>query len=1174
MIKIPSLNSITAQAIAESSLPHRLVSYSGFSSLTPAAAMVAELVGGETLPGPYIVVLPSENAVDQFLADFHFFSPKVSPLRLTGLDVSPFSGLYPSAEKIAQRLGWLYAAGIAKDHEIFVGSSEFFQQLVPPPEFFTHRTWQCKIGDSLPEAFTEKLLELGYRASPLVEGMGQFATKGGIIDVFSPIQAFPIRIELFGDEIESLRYFDVESQMSTEATETLTICPAREVLLQSADRERLCQKLRRLAEASNRDDDDLNNLVRYIARGDDFSGSEFLSPLTEASLSPVVAHFARGFTLFEIFPDDITNAWEEALSFHRQNLAEKRGMLPFSDIAAFFLPNRQTFYAQSLKTIQFERVHVQPLAPEFIDGGSLRIVGAQDLNRFKLQQAGHTYSPHSWQKIMNARAEGKSIIIASGSETQARRLSQLIAHRQLAAKEVAHGEQPLSEMIEEQRQTPEVLHIVLAPISSSFALEDDDLIFLSEDLLLSKSTEHRPRSKGASVPAHRVFTTTDLSPNDFVVHALHGIGVFEGLKLMTVGGIAAEFIQVRYRDNDRLYLPIYRIGQLQKYSAGHFAPPIDKLGSGNWEKTKIRVRSHLRDIASDLLKLYSQRKLVKRTALPPINEDFLAFAGAFPYDETPDQERTIEDVLKDFQRDYPMDRLVCGDVGFGKTEIAMRAAFKMVQAHKQVAVLSPTTVLSFQHLRTFRQRFANWPVTIEVLNRFISIREQKSVLAKVKEGQVDIIIGTHRLLSQDVQFANLGLVIIDEEHRFGVKQKEMLKRLRLNVDCLALSATPIPRTLNMAFLGVRDLSLITTPPSDRHPIRTFLQTYSAERAAEAIRQEVARGGQVYFIHNRIKSIYAIGSELKEALPKLRIQVAHGQMPEGELEKIMVDFFEGRIDVLVCTTIVESGVDVASANTMLIHDAHTFGLSQLYQLRGRIGRSKQRAYCHLFVPPNVRLDKEAGERLKIMEQHTALGSGFYISQHDLELRGSGNLLGEEQSGHIQAVGYELYLELLEEALYELRHKKPMSRVIDPEINLRIPALIPDQYISDIRLRLAIYKELAEIKSENDIDQMERRLTDQFGKPPEPVINLLGVMLIRNLCKELAILDISGSGKSVTIKVGVETPIEPKLFLELQRRFPKKYSLTAQDRFRINISGQNWAEVYEELRRLKTATTFPK
>ncbi|MCB0410974.1 MAG: transcription-repair coupling factor, partial [Bdellovibrionales bacterium] len=769
------------------------------------------------------------------------------------------------------------------------------------------------------------------------------------------------------------------------------------------------------------------------------------------------------------------------------------------------------------------------------------------------------------QRLIQWRESGDVVFLTCTTQSQAQRLCVLLEKMGFSAENIDTQAYHWQSWTQAQRENESLIHIIPRSLPESIRFQDDHIIFLRDEDIFGRKQSKRKTSSDTLKTALHATSFSDLKEGDFIVHKLHGVGQYGGLKVMPIQGVNAEFIQIDYKDKDRLYLPIYRIGQIQKFSGPHNPAALDKLGGQQWQKTKTKVRSHLQDIAAELLKLYSERAMTHREPYNSPDADYVAFEAAFPHHETNDQLKAIEAVLDDMTSDRPMDRLICGDVGFGKTEVAMRAAFKAAQDGRQVAVIAPTTVLTFQHFENFKKRFKSWPLEIRSLNRFVPKSKINETLQGLKEGTVDIVIGTHRLLSKDIHFKNLGLLIVDEEQKFGVKHKERLRKFKVNVDTLALSATPIPRTLNMSLVGIRDLSLINTPPQDRLPTRTFVTKFDHELVRRSVMNEVTRGGQVFFIHNRIQSIYALADELRTILPDVRMAVAHGQMEEGELEKIMVSFFNHEIDLLLCTTIIESGVDVSSANTMFVDNAHQFGLSQLYQLRGRVGRSSERAYCYLLIPPQKRIDDEAKERLKVLQENTALGSGITIAQYDLELRGAGDILGEQQSGQINAVGYELYLELLEEAVHEAKGE-PIPEDLEPEINLRIPALIPDQYIPDIKVRLNIYKTMSEALDEQSLEQVESDLRDQFGNPPEQVMNLLGVMLIRQLCKKLCVRDLSAGPRTLSLTMTSETPLPTQKLIELAGRPNKKYSITPDQRLNIRMNEITWPNVYDELKYL--------
>ncbi|MGZ3691435.1 MAG: transcription-repair coupling factor, partial [Pseudobdellovibrio sp.] len=787
------------------------------------------------------------------------------------------------------------------------------------------------------------------------------------------------------------------------------------------------------------------------------------------------------------------------------------------------------------------------------------------LTEFSLLAQNMTPASEAWFKAAQPKMHGwleaeNKIFISTKNPTQTDRLKSILTKLGLSFDTADSQDFRWQEWVE----SPDRVTLIERVLPSTVYFTDEKMIFLRSDDFFGK------KQRTGNQTAYEQFSSKakslafgDLKPNDLVVHIKHGIGVYEGLKIMNIGGAESEYIQVGYKDKDKLYLPVYRVGQLQKFSGAAQTSLLDKLGGTGWEKTKIKVKAHLRDIAAELLQLYAKRAELHRPALPLDEITSNQFEKGFPYDETQDQLRAISDIQKDFSGPKPMDRLVCGDVGFGKTEVAMRAAFQAVQNKKQVAVLAPTTVLTFQHLETFKKRFHGWNFEIHSLNRFVSPADQKKTLAALKDGKVDILIGTHRLLSKDVQFKDLGLLIIDEEQKFGVVHKEKIKKMKTSVDTLTLSATPIPRTLNMSFTGMRDLSIINTAPVDRLPTRTFISKFDPELIRKAMQSEISRGGQVYFIHNRVQSIYGVADEIKQIMPDARIRVAHGQMDEDSLESAMLAFFHHEIDILVCTAIVESGMDVPRANTMFIDQAHMFGLSQLYQLRGRVGRSKARAFCYLLLPKDKKIDKDAQERLKIIQDNSALGSGIRIAQYDLELRGAGNILGDDQSGHVNSVGYELYMDLLNEALSEAKGEAHADRELDPEINLRVPALIPDSYISDIRIRLSYYKALSEISSNEEMDRIEEELKDQFGPIPEPVVNLMGLMLIRKQCKELGVRDISAGLKNISLIFTEKTKLKPETAIQLAMRENKKYSITPDQRLNIRMNTITWSNVYEEL-----------
>lgn len=1121
---------------------------------------------------PHLVVVGDHAAAQRLLTSLQFIAPSTRACILPGFDVGPYSGLYPNRRTLAQRLRWLWRAQNAKPGDVFIAPVDALLQRTLPYQSLSKRVLGLRKNDVLPDDFAAQLEARGYASVPLVEDVGTFSIRGGIVDVFSPAHDHPVRLELFGDIIESMRAFDEDNQRSLEETDRLDILPASEVLFTDENRQKAAVLFRKSFEGRDVDREEAQALLYQLAQGQHFHGLEFLLSYFYETPALPVEHFNSPLNVWRLDPFELTRAYDllAAESKKEYESSEQQIVRPlFSEVYGSL---ENVSYPPGSQTVTLSKVRLGDEASE--EGVALLPISTADLKEVAAQSKSlatqaHDLAEYIAKKITEWKTLGYRVFLSVTTQAQAQRLKLLLEKSELRPTLVEENLYAWDEWLAQQSEDRTLLHVIERPLGESLRYTDEHLILLrEEDLFGAKRASRNYKSSGTLEQRAASFNFGDIKAGDLIVHKLHGIGVFEGMKVMPIQGADAEFIQIKYKDNDRLYLPVYRVHQIQKYSGPSTAALIDKLGGPGWEKTKTKVRSHLRDVASELLKIYAARSVAERPAFHAPDEDYTSFEATFPYQETDDQLRAIADVLRDLGKPHPMDRLVCGDVGFGKTEVAMRAAFHAVTNKKQVAIIAPTTVLSFQHLENFKKRMAKWPIVVKSLNRFVPKKEITQTLKDLKNGQVDILIGTHRLLSADVQFKDLGLLIIDEEQRFGVKHKEKLRKMKTALDTLAMSATPIPRTLNMSLVGIRDLSLINTAPVDRLATRTFVTKFEADTIRKAIMSEVSRGGQVYFIHNRVQSIYALADQLREIVPEVRFRVAHGQMEEGELEKCMIEFFNHEIDMLLCTTIVESGMDVSSANTMFIDNAQQLGLSQLYQLRGRVGRSKERAYCYLLIPNQRRIEKDAQERLRIIQENTALGSGMRIAQYDLELRGAGDILGEEQAGHVNAVGYELYLELLEEAVRTAKGEAPPEGDVEPEINVRIPALIPDSYISDLRIRLAYYKQLSEIESAEDIDRIEDELRDQFGKLPEQTLNLMGLMLIRKECKDLAVRDLSSAETSITLAFTAQTKLPPQKVIELASRTNKKYTITPDNRLRIRMNEINWPRIHDELSYLKT------
>lgn len=1137
----------------------------GGTTGTSASFFLSQTLSKEFSELPRFVIVSS---LDQALSLQHqiaFFSPFLKPHVLHPWDVSPFSGLYPSPEIRNSRSNFLYWASQAQKNDIFITPISALLQLSAPFLSFNKR---CKLwhqGDEVPTSLVKFLNSLGYESSPIVEDIGQYSLRGGIIDIFSPAEKKPVRLELFGDQIESLRTFSTTDQRSLDEISELHLAPIYEFELNDDNVEHIIKNIQDEFKTRSITPAESEEVIRSLSLKNYFPGCELLLPYCYERLNSIFDYFHSELNIFMLDKAEISRCADEfeqaLLSDYINNYKNpsviltpspdsimiKQEILPWPSNSRFFSFSNLTFIEPEEE--QEERISY-PTLP---------------LTEFTLLSQNFAFASDAWinaakPKLTSWLASGFKIFISVKNQTQIDRLKTLFQKIEIAFNVADPSDFLWDNWIHDLKK----ITIIPRFFTETCLMVEEKIIFLrSDDFFGKKQRAELQNAYEQFSSKAKSLAFGDLKPNDLIVHIKHGVGVYEGLKIMNIGGAESEFIQIAYKDKDKLYIPVYRVGQLQKFSGHAQVGVLDKLGGTGWEKTKIKVRAHLHDIAAELLELYAKRTTITRSPMPIDDLIYHQFENSFPYDETVDQLKAIADIQKDFSSSKPMDRLICGDVGFGKTEVSMRAAFQAVQNKKQVAVLAPTTVLTFQHLETFKKRFANWNYEIHSLNRFVSTADQKKILANLKEGKVDIIIGTHRLLSKDIIFKDLGLLIIDEEQKFGVTHKEKIKKFKAHVDTLTLSATPIPRTLNMSFTGMRDLSIINTAPVDRLPTRTFISKFDSELIRKGIQSEITRGGQVYFIHNRIQSIYALADELRQIVPQARMRIAHGQMNEEELESAMLAFFHHEIDVLICTAIVESGMDVPRANTMFIDQAHMFGLSQLYQLRGRVGRSKARAFCYLLLPKGKKIEKEAQERLKIIQENTALGSGIRIAQYDLELRGAGNILGDDQSGHVNSVGYELYMDLLNEALAEAKGETITDRDLDPEINLRVPALIPDAYISDIRIRLSYYKALSEITSQEELDRIEDELKDQFGPIPEPVINLMGLMLIRKQCKDLGVRDVSAGLKNISLIFTEKTKLKPETAIQLAMRENKKYSITPDQRLNVRMNTITWSNVYEEL-----------
>ena len=1016
------------------------------------------------------------------------------------------------------------------------------------------------------EALLGTLTAGGYRAVAQVTEPGEFALRGGILDCFPPALRYPVRIEFFGDEVTSLRRFDPETQRSLGPTPQLVILPLQEFLLTAEAVERLEQRLSQRAHAQ----DGAIPPALLLAL-------EQRRPIPEwdAFLPDLLPETA---SLHAYLPPDAVIVWDEPPALGERaatllgEVAEEAEREP--DLAPLFPPPDARFLrweafreaAAAWPGMVLDPFPSPPRVGEAAAGRSgAREVAASTLDGYRGRITGFLEDLDAWRK------RRERITLVARSEAQGRRLTEILRDHDLGART--------------GRELPEPGGIALwiGELSAGFRIPALQLTLITEREIFGGQALPRRRARPKEALPFTSFA--DLKPGDYVVHVDHGIAQYLGLQQLAAGGQEGDFLHLRYAGSDTLYVPVSKLHLVQRYAAGESASPkesgggpaLDRLGGSSWARAKERVRASVREMAQELLRLYAARQVLPGHAFGADTPWQKEFEAAFSYDETPDQIQAIRDVKRDMERPQPMDRLVCGDVGYGKTEVALRAAFKAAMDGKQVAVLVPTTVLAMQHHQTFSARFASFPVQVETLSRFRPLPEQRAVLKGLAEGTVDIVVGTHRLLQKDVRFAGLGLLVVDEEQRFGVVAKEALKQLRREVDVLTLTATPIPRTLHMTMLGVRDVSTIETPPEERLAIRTYVTPYDPEVIAEAIRRELVRGGQVFFVHNRVESIHAVARRLREIVPEARLGVAHGQQSEAALEKVMVDFYLKKVDVLLCTTIIESGLDVPSANTIIIDRADTLGLTQLYQLRGRVGRDRHRAYAYLLVPADGGLSEVARKRLQVIAELTELGSGFKIAARDLEIRGAGNLLGAEQSGHIAAVGFDLYTQLIQETVRELKGE-PAEAAVDPTIRLRAEGFIPESYVADPALRLNLYKRLTAAREARDLGDFADELADRFGPVPPEVRWLLQVLELKLQARALRIQEIDARRQAIRVQFAPDPPIRPETIVALIRSERGRLRYLPGDILEYRTDGGSpearLTAARKLLQRLQTGVTVPR
>lgn len=1083
-------------------------------------------------------------------------------LRFPAHDVLPFENLSPHPDVQEQRAAVLWKMA-TNEASIVIAPVEAAAMKFFDRDWYAELARVLRRGETVDvEALITHLSSIGYTQMDMVEMQGQFTRRGGILDVFSSETDWPVRIEFFGDEIESIRKFDPDSQRSSTAVDETLILPMTETPVS----ERLLAAVQaRLSGERLEASEDSSLIEQAIAAGgvSVFPGWEFFA--TVAGANKTLLDLFQRCSLFVEEPAMLKNQidrwWNKVQQRHDR--AGIGSLVTPEDI--YFRPEVLIATLQAHPGLDLDQLGAVDVLEDDPTLGEIAFSTRPTL-RF------HGSIPAFVEQLRNLMEQQQHTLLAAPNQGEVERLATLLREYGLPYRLGSRIQHAGSENIYDESShlggnlaTPV---IVRCPLSAGVSVPESNLVlFGANDLSDEIDVTARPAPKKSKTAAF-VSDFRDLTIGDYVVHVEHGIARYIGLKEIVQDGLAVEFMILEFAEQARLYVPLTRLDLIQKYrstDAGP-APILNKLGSQQWAKTKARVRKAMQDMADELLKLYAQRKAAQGHSFSVDNEFQREFEDAFDYNETDDQLAAISDIKSDMESTMPMDRLLCGDVGYGKTEVAMRAAFKAVQDGKQVAVLTPTTVLSFQHFETFKRRFAQFPIVIEMMSRFRTAKEQKLILERVEAGKVDILIGTHRVLSKDIQFHDLGLLIVDEEQRFGVRHKERLKQMRREIDVLAMSATPIPRTLHMSLVGLRDMSVIETPPKDRMAIQTVVAKFDEKLIRSAIEVELEREGQIYFVHNRVETIYEIASKITELVPAARVIVGHGQMSEGELEKVMLAFMRHEYDVLVATTIIENGLDIPLANTIIINRSDRHGLSELYQLRGRVGRSNRRAYAYLLIPPEQELSDIARRRLAALKEFSDLGAGFKIAALDLELRGAGNMLGGEQSGHIEAVGFEMYTSMLEQAVRELKGEEHEERPTT-QLNLGISLRIDENYIAEENQRLRIYKKIAGAQDEATLTELRAELEDRYGPLPDTVVFLLEAASLRLECERIGVAQIDRKKDQLHIRFTEKAAVDPGRLMHLVARNAKRGAqFTPQGILRYPLVATKPDEVLLEVREL--------
>ncbi|MDG6778101.1 transcription-repair coupling factor [Thiomicrorhabdus sp. zzn3] len=1079
--------------------------------------------------GLVVVITPDSQSASRMMDEVRFFAPDLPLMSFPEWETLPYDRFSPHQDLISERLKTLYRLPQTQTGLLILPLATLMQRVVPH-DYIQAFTFLLSTGERLDlEQFAQKLETGGYQRVSQVMEHGEFAIRGSIIDLYPMGSRLPYRLDLFDDEIETIRSFDPESQRSIEQIERIQLLPAKEYDFTPQGIERFRQKFK----LAFGDDSRHCQLYQQVSDAQAVGGLEYYLPLFHEHLTSLFDYLPDNTQFFDL--DDLQTTLQQVEHDYNERYQIGQHNPDYPILPPQELILGETELLTTLK--QYHRITLQTAV------NSKTTVSFDTLNLPDL-----SVQPQSDYPLARLNAfcdhycgENQGRVIYSAESTGRRETLMTLLGKHKQHPHIVHS-------WEEALKSDQAYTIVVSPLETS--IHTPHISVICEAQIFGQTVVQKRRRKRK----HSDFDTAisnliELDIGSPIVHIDHGVGRYQGLQTLDVGGEEREFLTIEYAGEAKLYVPVTSLHLISRYTgATPETAPLHKLGSDKWDKAKRKAAEKVHDVAAELLDIYAQREARPGYAFQTPQEAYQRFAASFPFEETPDQQAAIEAVIDDMHSAKPMDRLVCGDVGFGKTEVAMRAAFVAAYDGKQVAVLVPTTLLAQQHLENFRNRFSDWPVRIEVLSRFQTAKEQKQVLADLEEGKIDIIIGTHKLIQKDVKYAHIGLIIIDEEHRFGVRQKEQLKKLRAEVDVLTMTATPIPRTLNMAMNDLRDLSIIATPPAKRLAVQTFVQEWNEEVVREACLREIRRGGQIYLLYNNVDKIEKMVEDMQTLIPEAKVDYAHGQMNERELETVMENFYHRRFNILVCTTIIETGIDIPTANTILIHRADKFGLAQLHQLRGRVGRSHHRAYAYLFTAGKSLLTADAEKRLTAIAKHDTLGAGFMLASHDLEIRGAGELLGDGQSGQIQEIGFGLYSELLERAVKALKSgKQPeltTSLHTGSEVDLGVPALIPEDYLPDIHSRLVFYKRIASADNDDALHELEVEMIDRFGLLPDQVKNLFAVTQVKLLIEPIGITKLDASEAMIRVQFNNQPNIDPLKLIQLIQAYPKNYQLKGQ------------------------------